>query len=57
MSKASLASRLTHVKPGQLLTTEFYNSLIDAIQDQDQRLADLEKRCGKPAKPKATKRS
>jgi hypothetical protein len=57
MSKASPASRLTHVEPGQLLTAEFYNSLIDAIQDQDQRLADLEKRCGKPAKPKATRRS
>jgi hypothetical protein len=56
MPKQSPASRLAHVEPGTLLTAAFYNDLIDAIRDLDDRLAALETYCDKSAGKKAIKR-
>ncbi len=55
MPTPSPASRLTHVAPGQLLTADFYNNLIDAIRDIDRRLAALETHCA-PGAGKGIKR-
>lgn len=43
MPARSLAVSLKHVAPGQLLTADFVNTLIDAIRQLDRRLAAVER--------------
>jgi hypothetical protein len=46
----SMSGKLQHLKPGDLITADFMNTIIDAINSLDARLAVVEKRLAKQAR-------
>jgi hypothetical protein len=56
-----MSEKLHHLKPGDLITADFMNAILDALSSLDARLAAAEKRLAKlagrsPARRRATKR-
>jgi hypothetical protein len=48
---ASMSGKFQHLKPGALITADLMNSILDALNSLDARLAAAEKRLAKRARP------
>ena len=42
-----MAKRLQHLKPGDLITADFMNAIVDALNSLEARLSAIEKRLAK----------
>jgi len=42
-----MAKRLQHLKPGDLITADFMNAIVDALNSLEARLSVIEKRLAK----------